>query len=173
MTIAAKAIVEHPTAPCEAEITDNVRVAIPLGSAIEAESPIVVYNESNTYTSTGPTGPIARTSTAPLGLAPMCRSTPAMPYPLKVSPSAITSLVLGIVSIVFILFGFFIGILAIVFGVVAMQRIRSPSSEYRGFRLAYAGIVTGAIGMISWAMIFFIIFVLPPPETDAPAVAPN
>ena len=170
MTITAKAINEQPTAPCEAEIRDNALVAVPLGNAVETEPPIFVYNENNTYASTGP---FTRTSTATLGLAPMGISTPAMSYPAKVSSSAITSLVLGIVSILFVLFGFFVGILAIVFGVVAVQRIRSPPNEYRGLCMAHAGIVTGTIGTIIWAVIFIVIITSPPSETDAPAVAPN
>ncbi len=170
MTITAKAIDEQPTAPSEAEIRDNVLVAIPLGNATEAEPPIIFYNENNTYARTGQ---CTRTSTATLCLAPMSISTPAMSYPAKLSCSAITSLVLGIVSILFVLFGFFFGILAIVFGVMAVQRIRSQPNEYGGLCVAYSGIVTGTIGMIFWGYIFVVIITYPPLATDAPAVAPT
>jgi len=67
---------------------------------------------------------------------------------------SITSLVLGISSIVFCL-GFLLGIPAIITGVVARKRIRQGTASGSG--LALAGIITGSVGAILMAAVHLLI----------------
>lgn len=48
----------------------------------------------------------------------------------------------------------FLGLLAIVFGVLAVRRIKNQPNEYRGLCLAYSGIITGTIAMIFWISVY-------------------
>ncbi len=64
----------------------------------------------------------------------------------QIGEFAIASLTMGIVSFV-TLFGAEKPIVAIVFGILALRRIRS-SDQVKGKRLAIAGIVLGVIGVI-------------------------
>ena len=78
---------------------------------------------------------------------------PQQPYggyqqPVQNHPSATTSLVLGIVSLV--LCGFVTGIPAMVMGRRAIREIRADRSRYGGEGLAQAGFWTGLIGT-AWA----------------------
>jgi len=65
---------------------------------------------------------------------------------LKKSEFAIASLVMGIVSFVQI-FGMEKAIVAVVFGVLALKRI-SREETLQGKKLAYAGIILGALAII-------------------------
>ena len=68
---------------------------------------------------------------------------------VETSKSAITSLILGIVSIPFIyLFGLgiILGILAIIFGIISLKKIRKGKLAGKG--MAIAGIITGFIPII-------------------------
>jgi hypothetical protein len=73
---------------------------------------------------------------------------------------AIASLVFGILGLVlsFVGVGFLLGIIAIIFGVVAISQIRKePSLGDR--RMAVAGLVCGIIS-VAFAVIFFILMVI-------------
>jgi len=78
----------------------------------------------------------------------------------RTSGLAIASLVCGILGLVLLLmgFGFLLGIIAIIFGVVAISQIRKDPS-LGGRRMAVAGLVCGIIG-VAFAVIFFILMVI-------------
>ena len=66
--------------------------------------------------------------------------------PPPTHPRAVTSLVLGILSLV--LCGFFTGIPAIILGRRAQEDIRASNGTLGGDGLALAGIITGAISVV-------------------------
>jgi len=71
--------------------------------------------------------------------------------PFKTNGYAITSLVLGISSIVLICccgVGILCGIPAIILGVIARKRILSSQRSEKGYGMALAGIITGIIGSV-------------------------
>lgn len=146
MTIEAKMTSEgSQNVPNDVDISNSLPVAIPLGHAIEPEPVIVIYNAS-AASAIFIAGPTAGT-----GISTSGTSYVASP---RISSFAIASLVLGIISIVFIIFGMFLGLLAIVFGVLAVRRIKNQPNEYRGLCLAYSGIITGTIAMIFWISVY-------------------
>jgi len=72
----------------------------------------------------------------------------------RTSGLAIASMVCGILSLVFFwvpLFGFLLGIIAIIFGAVAIRQIgREPNLGGRG--MAIAGLVCGIVGVVGWVI---------------------
>lgn len=72
----------------------------------------------------------------------------------RTSGLAIASIVCGILSLVFFwvpLFGFLLGIIAIIFGAVAIRQIgREPNLGGRG--MAIAGLVCGIVGVAGWVI---------------------
>lgn len=72
----------------------------------------------------------------------------------RTSGLAIASMVCGILSLVFFwvpLFGFLLGIIAIIFGAVAIRQIgREPNLGGRG--MAIAGLVCGIVGVAGWVI---------------------
>ena len=66
----------------------------------------------------------------------------------KTSPMAITSLVLGIIGVIFNV----MGILAIIFGAIALSQI-GRDKELGGRNLAIAGLVLGIIVVLFWVII--------------------
>ncbi|MGI5861568.1 MAG: DUF4190 domain-containing protein [Myxococcales bacterium] len=87
---------------------------------------------------------------------------PAGPsQPAKTDPFAVTSLVLGATSVFFAACCFpltlVLGLLAVVFGVVALSRI--SSSRMRGKGLAIAGIITGIAGPAIGLLLFLLAMV--------------
>ena len=147
MTIEAKMTSEgSQNVPNDVDISNSLPVAIPLGHAIEPEPVIVIYNAS-AASAIFIAGPTAGTGISTSGTS-YYAVTP------RISSFAIASLVLGIISIVFIIFGMFLGLLAIVFGVLAVRRIKNRPNEYRGLCLAYSGIITGTIAMIFWISVY-------------------
>ncbi|MCK5654285.1 MAG: DUF4190 domain-containing protein [Dehalococcoidia bacterium] len=72
----------------------------------------------------------------------------------QASGLAIASMVCGILSLVFFwvpLFGFLLGIIAIIFGAVAIRQIgREPNLGGRG--MAIAGLVCGIVGVAGWVI---------------------
>lgn len=72
----------------------------------------------------------------------------------RTSGLAIASMVCGILSLVFFwvpLFGFLLGIIAIIFGAVAIRQIgREPNLGGRG--MAVAGLVCGIVGVAGWVI---------------------
>jgi hypothetical protein len=64
----------------------------------------------------------------------------------KADGFAITSLVVGIVSIFFA--GIILGVVAVVFGLIALNRIRKDPERRNGKGFAIAGIATGAVGLV-------------------------
>ncbi|TEU04844.1 MAG: DUF4190 domain-containing protein [Dehalococcoidia bacterium] len=73
----------------------------------------------------------------------------------RTSGLAIASIVCGILSLVFFwvpLFGFLLGIIAIIFGAVAIRQIgREPNLGGRG--MAVAGLVCGIVGVAGWVIL--------------------
>ena len=74
----------------------------------------------------------------------------------KTSTLAITSMVLGIVGILF--FGIILGPLAIIFGSIAINRINEKPHELEGRGMAKAGIICGVIAVVIY--IIAIIFIV-------------
>jgi len=72
----------------------------------------------------------------------------------RTSGLAIASMVCGILSLVFFwvpVFGFLLGIIAIIFGAVAIRQIgREPNLGGRG--MAIAGLVCGIVGVAGWVI---------------------
>lgn len=72
----------------------------------------------------------------------------------QASGLAIASMVCGILSLVFFwvpLFGFLLGIIAVIFGAVAIRQIgRDPNLGGRG--MAIAGLVCGIVGVAGWVI---------------------
>jgi len=70
----------------------------------------------------------------------------------RTSGLAIASMVCGILSLVFFwvpVFGFLLGIIAIIFGAVSIRQIgREPNLGGRG--MAIAGLVCGIVGVAGW-----------------------
>ena len=64
----------------------------------------------------------------------------------KTSSMAVASMVCGIVGI--LVFGIILGSLAIIFGVIAMNRINEKPLEWEGRGMAKAGIICGVIGIV-------------------------
>jgi len=70
----------------------------------------------------------------------------------RTSGLAIASLVCGICSVVIPWIGFILGILAIIFGGVAISRTgKDPNLGGRG--MAIAGLVCGIVGILGWLII--------------------
>ena len=71
--------------------------------------------------------------------------------PAKTSGKAITSLVTGIISLPAICcwpLGAILGIVGIVFGVLARKEIAASAGQQKGAGMALAGIITGAIAIV-------------------------
>ena len=64
---------------------------------------------------------------------------------------AIASLVLGIVGLFF--FGLILGPLAIVFGIISLNKVKKQPKVYAGKGMAIAGIVIGAIALV-WSIVW-------------------
>ncbi len=69
---------------------------------------------------------------------------------LKTCGQAITSLVLGILSFVLFFMSFFLAIPAVVFGHVAISRIKKKPKHIGGTGVAYAGLVLGYLSIAVW-----------------------
>ncbi len=67
---------------------------------------------------------------------------------------AIASLILGIIGI--FVFGFILGPLAIIFGIVAVSKAKKQPKVYAGRGLAIAGIVLGAIALVL-SIVWFVV----------------
>lgn len=73
---------------------------------------------------------------------------------------AVTSLVLGICGVIFFwasLFGVALNVLAIIFGVIGIVKVRNESKIYSGKGMAIAGLVLGIIGL-ALMLIIIILF---------------
>ena len=70
---------------------------------------------------------------------------------------AITSMVLGILSIFTACIGIVLGITGVIFGVVAGNGMKQ-SKNFEGKGMATAGIVMGLLGSIGWTLIYVCIF---------------
>jgi len=82
-------------------------------------------------------------------------------YPVRKenAGNAVTSLVLGILSLVLgftVIGSIILGIIAIVLGNKARKQIKAEPERYEGEGMAIAGIVLGAIGLASGAMFVII-----------------
>jgi len=81
---------------------------------------------------------------------------PAAP---KTDGMAIAAMVLGIVSFVLCWAGILTGVLAIVFGLVSLSRIKKAGGSLTGRGMAIAGFVCGILAMAMWVL-FIVIGVL-------------
>jgi Domain of unknown function (DUF4190) len=68
---------------------------------------------------------------------------------------SIAAMVCGIVGIFF--FGIILGILAIVFGCIAKNKINNEPHKYKGMCQANTGVVMGIIDVALWGILFMII----------------
>ncbi|MCW3083682.1 MAG: hypothetical protein JWP12_1048 [Bacteroidetes bacterium] len=77
--------------------------------------------------------------------------------PVKLMPLALASLILGILSVVAYYGAFVLGVLAIVFGAVALYKIRKNPGMYRGRGMAMWGFILGIISLaiITTILIFY------------------
>ncbi len=76
--------------------------------------------------------------------------------PPKTSGKAITSLVTGIVSLPAVCcwpLGVILGILGIVFGILARKDIAASAGQQKGAGMALAGIITGIVAIILIAVV--------------------
>jgi hypothetical protein len=94
----------------------------------------------------------------PISQAQPASSIPSAAPHMKTSGFAITSLVLGILS----LFpnpvsGIPLGILALIFGILANKKIKQGLMQGKG--LALTGIITGAVGLVI-GLVIFVMFTL-------------
>jgi Domain of unknown function (DUF4190) len=156
MTMNTMKMAGNTAFPNDLDNSNSLPLAIPLGHAIEPEPTIVIYDnncvrEDSRLFTTAATAILVAAPTTGTGISTSTVSFTTTP---RISCFAITSLVLGIVSIVFIIVGMLLGFLAIIFGVLAVHRIRNQPNEYRGISFAYSGIITGTIGMIFWISVF-------------------
>ncbi len=79
---------------------------------------------------------------------------PPAPYPApKTDPLAITSLVLGIIGIVFIPASIILSPIALVTGVRAKRRIAERGGSVEGTGIAQAGFILGIIGTVIAALV--------------------
>lgn len=93
-----------------------------------------------------------------MGLVPVSLNAGTKPAPisrpasagLKTSGQAITSLVLGILSLVLFFMSFFLAVPAVVFGHVAMSRIKKSPKQIGGTGVARAGLVLGYLSIAFW-----------------------
>lgn len=95
---------------------------------------------------------------APQGQPPQGYGYP--PNPPRSNGMAITSLVLGILSIVSCWLGVVLGILAVVFSIVARKQISAQApGTMTGTGMATAGLVTGIVGTLIWGGIIALMVV--------------
>lgn len=66
---------------------------------------------------------------------------------------AIASFVLGIISLVAYYGAFVLGLLAIIFGIIAIHKIRNSGGAYRGSLLAWLGLIFGIIAIVGTLII--------------------
>jgi hypothetical protein len=82
--------------------------------------------------------------------------------PPQLEPMATAALICGILSIAMIcccgLFTMLLGPLAILLGVLSIVRIRGNPALYTGEGMAWAGIGTGAAGLVFWVLYFVFAF---------------
>ena len=72
------------------------------------------------------------------------------------STLAITSMVCGIISLVFLISSIILGPLAISLGVIAIKRINEKPQELQGCGMAKAGVICGTIAVVIFvALIIF------------------
>ncbi len=72
---------------------------------------------------------------------------------------AVTSMVLGIVALFTACFGIVFGIVAIIFALIATNRMKT-SKNYDGKGMATAGLVMGILGSVGWTLFYAILFMV-------------
>lgn len=75
------------------------------------------------------------------------------PAQQKTSGKAITALVLGIVSLCIPYIGLVTGIIAIIFGVLAMKEVDRDPHRVKGKGMAIAGLVLGAVALLLYLIV--------------------
>ncbi|MFH2005356.1 MAG: DUF4190 domain-containing protein [bacterium] len=84
----------------------------------------------------------------------------SQPLMLPTSGKAVTSLVLGICSIVIPYIGVILGPIAIAFWGASRGDFRHNPPLYKGAGLSTAGLICGIIGTLLWLLVFVMIFVI-------------
>ncbi|WP_373558000.1 DUF4190 domain-containing protein [Paenibacillus sp. XY044] len=79
---------------------------------------------------------------------------PPMMQP-KTNGKAITSMVLGILSVMILYIGFILGILAIIFAALSFKELKRGYEQGKG--MAIAGLVCGIIGVLLWGLILLFV----------------
>ncbi|MFA5781374.1 MAG: DUF4190 domain-containing protein, partial [Bacteroidales bacterium] len=73
----------------------------------------------------------------------------------KTNGSALTGFILSLVGL--FLFGFILGVLAIIFSAIGLGKIKKDSSKWKGKGLAIAGLIIGIIDIIGWLILIALI----------------
>ncbi len=126
--------------------------------------PTVMFDQARRTNPTGwpsqqPAAPPAQWQPQPMNAAQQFGA-----FPMTMSPNqtlAIVSLGLGVSSLVIgwcCYIGFLLGPAAIITGFIAMSQNNKNPEKYGGRGLAIGGIVTGALFVVGFALIFAIIF---------------
>lgn len=87
-------------------------------------------------------------------------NTPNINQTPKTSGLAITSLILGIVSIplVFVCLGFLTALLAIIFGIIGLVVINGSNGMLKGKGMAITGIITSILAAIGYIIFAYLVF---------------
>lgn len=70
---------------------------------------------------------------------------------------ATTSMILGILSLISWYFSFIMGLLAIIFGAIALRKIKSNPNEYKNKGMAKAGLILGIVSIGLWIIILAVL----------------
>ncbi len=75
----------------------------------------------------------------------------------RVTGFAIAALVLGIISLFATFFGAIVcGILAMVFGIIALYKIKKQPEKWKGRGMALAGYICAVVGLTLWSVVFLL-----------------
>lgn len=73
----------------------------------------------------------------------------------KTNGLALTGFICSLVG--FFLFGFILGVLALIFSAIGLGKINKDTSKWKGKGMAIAGIIIGAIDVVAWLIIIAIL----------------
>lgn len=95
-------------------------------------------------------------TTSPQQRVPPPPVSTGLPSGRKTNGFAISSLVMGIVSVTVALccYGFPFNLLGVIFGVIALSQIRNAPQQYDGEGMAIAGLVLSGLSLVLAAMLF-------------------
>ena len=75
---------------------------------------------------------------------------------LKTNGSAVAGFILSLVGL--LLFGFILGILAVIFSATGLNKIKQQPNVFKGKGLATAGLIIGIVDVIGWLIYIMISF---------------